>query len=438
MAAADPVLNEYRAGVREINRLVLIGLLFALAVHCYVIEPYFLYKKQEQALQDALPAMEQSITTLLAEEERIRVAHQSVADALQQIRDALQRFPDQLRSALPEIAASLDRRRSGRAGQPADGMPPVYQFNQYMQQEAPPDMIAVPAEITDFEAGVGWYINRWFAGLLAELEERVVKPVALLDQGEKGNARALQEISRTATDTVKATIDAIDPHFWRSYGGSGGKVDVAAELRGALEAAFAPLADKVGELLAATSRERHSQEEKLVALKEAIAAARAQIALLGERLKAIESPFGPLPLRMTDLITLFPFLLVALVGKCAVVIQQAVSQQALLRQLFDQEGERPPPALIRYQLRSFVLAPSRPLATVMALTLWLFVLFLVFLRAAWLITGNLPAMGEAGPAGLPTINPSLYTAACLIGAVLFVGAATVILQVRRPSAATIP
>ncbi len=438
MAAADLVHSEYRASVREINRLFLIGLLFALAVHCYVIEPYFLYKKQEQSLHAALPAMEQSIAALLAEEEKIRAAHQSVADALREIRDTLQQFPDQLRSALPEIAASLDRRRPGRGGQLADGMPPIQQFNQYMQQEALPDMIAVPAGITDFEGAVSWYIERWFAGLLAELEERVVKPVALLDQGEKGNARALEEICRTATDTVKETIDAIDPHFWHSYGGSGGKMDVAAELRSALEAAFVPVADKVGELLAATSRERHSQEEKLAALKKAIAAARAQIALLGERLKAIESPFGPLPLRMTDLITLFPFLLVALVVKCALVIQQAVSQQALLRQLLDQEGERPSPALIRYQLRSFVLSPSRPLAAVIALALWLLVLLLLFLRAAWLITANLPAMAEGGQAGLPTINPSLYAAACLIGAVLCIGAATVILQIRRPAAATVP
>ena len=44
----DVILNDLQSNKKNVNRLLSLGILFALIGHFYVIEPYFQYKKQER------------------------------------------------------------------------------------------------------------------------------------------------------------------------------------------------------------------------------------------------------------------------------------------------------------------------------------------------------------------------------------------------------
>lgn len=435
MADSDIILHDYRSSIKEINRLLLVGLFFALASHFYVIEPYFQLKIKEQSLQNSLPTMEQSINVLSQEATKINEAKQSATSALQEIREDLLQFPDQLRGALPYIQSALELRDSPLPGQSAAQAPDLRQYGQfapqqYMQQALPVSTITLPAEITSFEAAVNWYVNNWFAKLLAELEKRVVKPVTDLDSaGITNEAKDLHEICKNAVDTVKNHINNIDPDFWHSYGGRGGKVDVAGSIRDNIESAFAPLENRVYELLEATNRQRRNQEEKLVMLNKTIADTREKITLLSDRLKSIESPFGPLPLRLTDLIKLFPFLLVALAVKLAFVMRQGALQKSLFKQMTAGPGDTTSQKLMQYQLRSLLLAPSSRSLSLAAMSTWLMLLLAVFIRSAWLICSNPQYFTDGGQQGPLFMGPQLYNAGCLAGLALLAGAAAFMLKI---------
>jgi hypothetical protein len=434
MADSDIILHDYRSSIKEINRLLLVGLFFALASHFYVIEPYFQLKIKEQSLQNSLPAMEQSITVLSQEAAKINEAKQSATSALREIRKNLLQFPDQLQGALPDIQSALELRDSPLPGQSAAQGPDLRQYGQFaqqqfMQQALPVSTITLPAEITTFEAAVNWYVNNWFAKLLAELEKRVVKPVTDLDSaGITNEAKDLHEICKNALNTVKNHINAIDPDFWHSYGGRGGKLDVAGSIRDNIESAFAPLENRVYELLEETNRQRRSQEEKLVMFNKTITDTREKITLLSDRLKSIESPFGPLPLRLTDLIKLFPFLLVALAVKLAFVMQQGALQKSLFRQMTAGPGDTTS-QLMQYQLRSLLLAPSSRPLSLAAMSAWLMLLLAVFIRSAWLICNNPQYFTDGGAQEPLFMGPQLYHAGCLAGLALLTGAATFMLKI---------
>lgn len=453
MADADAVLSDYRSSIREINRLLVVGLIFALAAHAYVIEPYFQLKGREQSLQNSLPAMEQSIRTLSGQAEKINQVKQAAGSALEQIRQELNLFPDQLRDALPALRDALNERDLPVPGPGVDfsGLPPAnlagqqqymqqqYMQQQYMQQPLAPGAIILPTGITTFAAAVNWYINDWFGRLLADLENRVVKPVAELDgAGSSGGAGDLRAISRQAVDAVKERISAIDPDFWHSYGGRGGKVDVAVTLRDHIETAFAPLEGQVVALLGQTNRQLQGQEQELAALRQTIAGAREQIRGLSDRLQAIESPFGPLPLSMTDVIRLFPFLLVALAVRLALVMREGAAQKSLFLQLTAGPHEAVAARLRRYQLRSLLLGPSSRLLGLAAMSAWLTVLLAVFSRAAWLVGRSPHILGEGGEPQTLVMQPQLYQAGCLAGLALLAGTAVYLLLLCRQAGTSLP
>jgi len=436
MADSDNILHDYRSSIKEINRLLLVGLFFALASHFYVIEPYFQLKIKEQSLQNSLPAMEQSITVLSQEAAKINEAKQSATSALQEIREDLLQFPDQLRGALPDIQSALEPRNSPLPGQSAAQGPDLRQYGQfaqqqqYMQQALPVSTITLPAEITSFEAAVNWYVSNWFAKLLAELEKRIVKPVTDLDSaGITNGAKDLHEICKNAVDTVKNHINNIDPDFWHFYGGRGGKIDVAGSIRDNIESAFAPLESRVYELLEATNRQRRGQEEKLAMFNKTIADTREKITLLSDRLKSIESPFGPLPLKLTDLIKLFPFLLVALAVKLAFVMQQGALQKSLFKSMTAGPGDTTSQQLMQYQLRSLLLAPSSRQLSLAAMSAWLMLLLAVFIRSAWLISSHPQNFIDGGVQGPLFMGSQLYNTGCLAGLALLAGAAAFMLKI---------
>ncbi|MEW6520516.1 MAG: hypothetical protein AB1461_13995 [Thermodesulfobacteriota bacterium] len=452
MADADAVHSDYRSSIREINRLLVVGLFFALAAQAYVIEPYFQLKDREQSLQNSLPAMEQSIKTLSGQAEEISRVKEAAGSALEQIREELNRFPDELRDALPDIRDALNKRDLPGPGPDADfaGLPPdnlasqqyMPQQNmqqQYMQQPLAPGAITLPTEITTFAAAVNWYVNDWFGRLLADLENRVVKPVAELDgDGSSGGAGDLRAISRQAVDAVKERISAIDPDFWHSYGGRGGKLDVAVTLRDHIETAFAPLEGQVVALLGQTNRQLQGQEQELAALRQTIAGAREQIRGLSDRLQAIESPFGPLPLSMTDVIRLFPFLLVTLAVRLALVMREGAAQKSLFLQLTAGPHEAVAARLRRYQLRSLLLGPSSRLLGLAAMSAWLTVLLAVFSRAAWLIGRSPHILAEGGEQQTLVMQPWLYQAGCLAGLALLAGTAVYLLLLCRQAGTSLP
>ncbi|MCJ7600095.1 MAG: hypothetical protein MUO63_01180, partial [Desulfobulbaceae bacterium] len=159
-----------------------------------------------------------------------------------------------------------------------------------------------------------------------------------------------------------------------------------------------------------------------------IADTREKITLLSDRLKSIESPFGPLPLRLTDLIKLFPFLLVALAVKLAFVMQQGAAQKSLFKSMTAGPGDTTT-QLLQYQLRSLLLAPSSRPLSLAAMSAWLMLLLAVFIRSAWLISSHPQNFIDGGEQEALFMSSQLYHAGCLAGLALLAGAAAFMLKI---------
>ena len=381
------LLGDFRSKTKEYNRLFFVGLFFALATHFYVVEPYFLFKQQQAVLKVSSASIQQSVKELYVQENELLATQKNLRAGLARIRKQVNSFPDLLRDSLPDIRAALANRSNNqliRRGGPAE-----HPNTPYMQQQAPNISVAsiiIPDHITRFSPAVRWYIDEWFKKLLVDLDQSVVNPLKQLAQGEEiAGAEQLDKLGRKAVQQVHNHISGINPNFWRTYGGRGGKQDVAGQIRKNIEQAFYPLETKVEQVLLLTKKLRLQQSAQLKELEKKLAITKKQITELSNRLKTLESPFGPIPLGLTDLIKVFPFIMAAMLIILAVRLNQSLRLRSIIGEIFNHDHRMLTVPLQEYLLGGWLFPTASRKQPLILLGAWFITVITLSCRAAWLI-----------------------------------------------------
>ena len=433
----DILLAELRSAKSSVNHIAGIAALFALLSHFYVVEPYFHYKAKEVSARAALPAATQKMEATTAEIGRIKQLGTQIRESLDSIGRDIDGFPDRLRQVLPRLQAALQRPRSSR---PAGGQPVLQNQIQQQQEQVPLQQssipaanspaadleIDLPAQVKTFDAAVRWYSEEWFEHLLARVDQELVTPLAAGSETiTPEQTTSLQQTAQTAVNAIRGHIAAIDPDFWHHYSGPGGKVDVAQQIHHEVGEAFQPVNQKVLDLVGQAETAKKALDQKLVTIQSELEATRQSIATLSERVKSIESPFGRLPLDLTDLIVLFPFI----VAVTAVVLATSILKTArIFRDVcrtYPQHSDHDALATLTAAMGSLYLPPFRNIIRPVMLIFWYLVAAGIYARAGSMIFSS-PDIFAAAESTAAAIKPRLFAGVYVAGfaAILAAGALT--------------
>lgn len=433
----DILLTELRSTKSSVNRIAGIGALFALLSHFYVVEPYFHYKAKEGSARAALPSVTQKMEATTAEIGRIKHLSTQVRESLDSIGKDIDGFPDRLREMLPRLQAALQRPRSDRqiGEQPFlqnQIQQPQIQAPLQQSQFPPANSPAVDLELDlspqvhTFDEAVRWYSEDWFDHLLGRVDQELVTPLAARSETiTPEQTSALAQTAQGAVNAIRAHIAGIDPDFWRHYGGPGGKVDVAQQLRREVGEAFQPVNQKVLGLVQQTETAKKALDLQLATIQSELQATRQSIDTLSDRVKSIESPFGRLPLDLTDLIVLFPFI----VAITAVMLATSILKTArIFRDVcrtYPQHSDHDALATLTAAMGSWYLPPFRNIIRPVMLIFWYLVAAGIYARAGSMIFSS-PDIFAAAESTAAAIKPRLFAGVYVAGfaAILAAGALT--------------
>ena len=397
----EVIFTDFRSSKKNVNRLLSVGILFALVGHFYVVEPYFQYKIQERNATEALDVKKKQLNQLTDNLNSIKDVSQEASKTLNNIRKRIGNFPDHLRTVLPKIAQAL---RSGPT-------------SQHLQTGAPSrfEEISLPPDIISFEAGVSWYIENWFNDAVNELKTKVVDPVLQLEHGQKRlEASSLKEKTHEAFEKLRTHLDGVDPEFWHRYEGSGGKVEVASELLGVVEESFGPVVSEVSDLLKKTEKMRENQEKNLSTIQEELIKTQARIEKLESRINSLESPLGPIPLGLTDLIILFPLLVVTLVVMLAIAVRKSGQLYILLWQELGKERGDTDSVAFQHYSDCWYLPPYASFTHPVLIFTWLAIITGIFVRAGLLVSGE-PELFTSLAGEVESLKRSVFAGAYVVG-----------------------
>jgi hypothetical protein len=284
------IFGDLRSSKKSVNRLLSIGILFALLGHFFVVEPYFPFKAQEHKqtkLRDNVIAIKKSIL-----------------DTLDTVEFQIETYPAHLGQVRQKVYDAI--------------------WLEPSSEPLPVGRITIPAD-TEFKDGMRYYVENWFSNLLDELNNGIVIKVSERQNGNEELETFNNEIeAKKAMERFKAGLDRLEtdnPEILTNYEGNKGD-EATALLQRNLETAYAPLKFNVSGLLKRT-------EDRLTEINEGINE-------LETRIGSLESPLGPIPVGLTDFVTLFPLVIVTLV----VMVTVALHKSCRLFMAFRREGAK--------------------------------------------------------------------------------------------------
>ncbi len=328
MELDDLVLNDLRSTQKAVTRIVSVGVFFILFCHFYVIEPYFRYKSRELAAVQTISRVEQKVEHINADVAEIKRISDEMTRRLKGMEKEIDVFPDRLRDELPRIQAAVERNVSS----PQEPRAMMQQSAPIQGFQSPGFFPDLPAGIQSFEKGVQWVFENWFAQLAERIQVELVGPLGAIP-GQFGDwgASRIDEKAKTAISAIRAHINDIDPGFWHHYGGVGGKMDVARQLKENFRTSFQPVTVEVNQIIDKADAIKAEKIKELENISRGLASVREKLTELSLRVKAIESPFGRLPLDLSDLISLFPFIIVAIILAYLIRAEKYISLYLLSR-----------------------------------------------------------------------------------------------------------
>ncbi|WDP88491.1 MAG: hypothetical protein HUN04_01530 [Desulfobacter sp.] len=379
---AGLLIDDFRLAKKKLHRLFIIGLALALGAQFYVVEPYVSLKQREAGLNRSQKESRTAIKHSLEKETRLRQTKNKVNKELTAIRERINEFPDRLRRDLSRIRETLAVRQ---AGGPSP-TPQQQSLSQPLDRAQSGPAIPIPGRIKEFSPAVLWYIDDWFNRLMEDLDRSAAAPLRLLaaDTGISGADR-LAPLAGEAVQALNKHIQKIDPGFWHSYGGTGGKREVAAGFRQELNRVFSPIETEVDRILNQSKKHLAVRSGQLKIMNRELEQIRKELEGLSQRISPLESTFGPIPLELKDLIRLFPFILSALVLTLSFRLNQVLRLRAMARELFVRDAPMPP-QLVSYHLGGWLLPEPGGRPGPLPITLaGFFLLMAMFLRSAVLV-----------------------------------------------------
>jgi hypothetical protein len=323
----DTVLQGFTSARKQTLRNLSLGLVFSLVCFFYVVEPFFMYSTHQQAAVERSDQIREEVEKLTIQLRQTRAMNRQTQQSLNTIHERIRAYPTHLnRDVLPQIrdhfntGYRVDAEYGHNRGYPEEDRSGLHtgQADQLVRFGDPGVRVVVPDDITGFADAVNWYVRNWFQQIIDDLHGNIVEPIrqnellAELDlfDSVEGPAR-LETLTKQAVDAVSGHLDTIDPDFWHSY--EDGKVATVGELQGVIDRSFEPVTIRLDNIHLMISG---SIEKMQVAMKDLEVEAgeiSASLEHLNERIDAMSSPFGAIPLRATELIALFPLLLVLIV-----------------------------------------------------------------------------------------------------------------------------
>jgi hypothetical protein len=342
----DVIFDDLRSSKKSVNRLLSIGILFALIGHFYIVEPYFQYKAQEHIW--------------LEMREKIKEVSESLFKIQQQVKD----YPDHMQKVKDQIWDVLLSGPASDALQIGEITLPIKKKN-----------------IDDaFKGAVGLYVKNWFPNLIEQFKKPIMELknlAAVTDASE-----ILSKVPIMADEAAKnfqtglEALEAEDPDIWKDY--SGPRAAAATQLlQGIVEDSFGPIQKEIPSLHQIARKSLKKVEKN--------------IGQLEPRINSLVSQLGPVPVSLKDFIVLFPFFMVALL----VMITAALHKSGYLYLAFWREYSRQNTTKDREAFQLFAdcwyLPTKKSIVKLLLLSILLSVVSGFFIRASLLVISNADA-----------------------------------------------
>ena len=404
MQLFDALWNDFLLLKKNFNRLISIGLLFALICHFYVIEPYFLYKAEEKNAIKKLKESEEQLKKLSGQLSHLETTYKDVHLALENIKTQIKSFPDHLRRMLPKIKESLS---------PSD----------YAIQEA---RLFFPTNIKTFEEGVNWYIKDWFKKIINDLQNKVINPVSKLKVNLKSsNKTTLTFLSQDAMRKIHRYIDRVDPNFWRSY--ERGKIPVTRGLTSVVEESFEPIYKEINRLMNEVDNAINLHKKKLKKIESALIESQKEVKELESRLESLESPIGKILVGLTDFIKLFPITIVILIVTITIYFSKSKELYTILWDEISSNMSDANKTILQKLIKCWYLPPYQSIIQPILLSIVMFTLVGIFMRSVFLIIKKtdlfISIIGKK-----EIIMRSIFISTYIIGAFVMIGCVLFILK----------
>ncbi len=353
-AMFDTILQGLTSARKITQRNLSFGLVFILVSFFYVVEPFFLYSSHQRETVEQSGQIKAGLEQLNTQLRQIQAVNSQTQQDLKKIHERIRAYPDHLnQDVLPQIrehfygaegeytseqeygeyGAELEMREESadfedwagagaheyvadQVGRGVRGEDQDVQFGDPDMRFGDPDVrVVVPGDITEFKDAVNWYVRNWFQRIIDDLYGDIVDPILrndllagldLFDGGEE--SVQLETLTHQAVDSVSRHLETINPDFWHSY--EDGKAETVGELQGVIDRSFEPVTVRLDDIHRKISVSVTDMQDAMDELAVESREIQASLEYLNERINAMRSPFGAIPLRATELIVLFPLLVV--------------------------------------------------------------------------------------------------------------------------------
>ena len=264
----EVIFDDLRSSKKNVNRLLGLGILFALIGHIYGIEPYFHFKAQKLKLSE------------------LNKIVRALPETLDNIQNQVTNYTDHLRDVKELIWDAL------LSGPSSDSL----QIGEIT--------LTIKNKIIDdaYQDAVGLYVKKWFPNLIDNFK----MPISQLENFENvtGDAENFRKAIDKANDAIKnfktglKDLEEKDPDIWKDYADEKKWKEATRKLQELVEKSFGAVKKEIPGLQKIT--------------EENIAIVENDIGKLRDSIDALISQFGPVPVSLKDFIVLFPFFMVAL------------------------------------------------------------------------------------------------------------------------------
>lgn len=390
----DTIMQNFKSTQRTSQRYLGVGFVFTLLCFFYVVEPFFIYTSNQDEAEETLEQIQASMETSEKQLKEISSVNDQAQKTLVNLEQRIRNYPDHLnQEVLPQLYAQF----YGEDGRYERENYNPQQMQQQVQSSGRNEQIWIPSDITEYSDAVNWYVQSWFQAIVDDLNSGITDPISGLEVFEnEQQVNELKSLTRQAVDEINSHLNTIDPDFWHTY--QEGKVETVGELQRVIDQSFEPVREQLdnmhGEISVSIEDLKASQDE-LNTEKEAI---QENISLLNDRIRSMSTPFGPIPLRATEIITLFPVLLVLIVLFTALSLAKSARLYTELWETFSEDGER---SVRDFKLFTdcWYLPPYRSKIQPVLLILYVIILTGIFIYSWYLVATepvlfSFPGLGE--------------------------------------------
>lgn len=370
----DIALDDFRTSQRSVNRYLGVWLLFAFIAYMYVIEPYFWYKADVRKTKSELDGLEKIYVLKSNKHDQIRHVFQNAEFNLKDIERQLRDYPNHLQEQIiPQI---------NKLSFPTTACSKVGSFS-------PPDGTKTPGEV------IIWYINTWFGNLINRLKTEVADPISEL---ENGQPKVVQPEPNKITQVVKTDLrNFLNQEIYSIYLGSqyqkGSNLNslyqvFVSKVQAKVKEYFLRASEQVNNHLRSVRKEIEKISNDLEIKKGEIEIKQNRKKELENQINSLESPLGRIPVRLTDIITLYPLLMIALVVMVTFNIVKTSRLYSSLRREFTKDKGDADFAVFQHHTDCWYLKAYSDITRGFFLFVPLGISIFIFGRTSWLIFKN--------------------------------------------------